>query len=123
MASVLLVDDDEMVTLMLSKVLESNGYKVMVRDNGADAIRILKSGAHFDVIVTDLIMSGQDGFDVLQFIRDKNLDTPTLAISSGGETAIVEDLEEAVEGLATAMMSKPVDFTVFLSQVNALAQR
>ncbi len=120
MQTILLVDDDELVTGMLSGLLEREGFEVVVKHNGQQAIHALNSDVHFDLLITDLIMPVQDGFDVLQFVKEHNPALPTLAISGGGKTTTSEDLSAAVQGMSDGLLQKPVKSAVLLEEVRKL---
>ncbi|MDH4064665.1 MAG: response regulator [Acidobacteriota bacterium] len=67
--NVLLADDDALVRLMLSRVLQRAGATSVTEvDNGLDAIEHLENG-HYDLLVLDLVMPSMDGFEVLQMVR------------------------------------------------------
>ena len=66
--TVLLVDDDKSIRTTLSAFLASDGYAVEVAGDEQEAHRVLK--AHdFDVVVSDIVMPGKSGIDLLQSIR------------------------------------------------------
>ncbi len=120
MQTILLVDDDDLVAGMFGKVLESEGFDVVIKSNGGEAIHALNSSVNFDLLITDLIMPGQDGFDVLQFVKDHNLNIPTLVVSGGGKTTSPDDLTAAVDGLSDALLQKPIEFEIFISEIHRL---
>ena len=65
-------------------------------------------------------MPEQDGFDVLEYVQDKGLDTPTLVVSGGGIAVDSEEALKAVEGLATAMITKPIKWDVLKAKIREL---
>lgn len=66
---VLVVDDDPVVRQLLSRLIQRNGYEVAAFGNPADAITVLKSGAHFDLAFVDLILPNQCGWEIMDQIR------------------------------------------------------
>jgi DNA-binding response OmpR family regulator len=74
---ILLVDDDPDLLLLLSKTIESWGYKVITAPSGKDAI-CLASSDKPDIVIMDYMMPGMDGITALREIR--KTDTKVLAI-------------------------------------------
>jgi DNA-binding response OmpR family regulator len=80
---VLVVDDDEDIVSLLRDFLEAEGYDVATAGDGLTALDELeRSGA--DVVLLDVMMPGQSGFDVLRRIRDTS-DIPVLFLSAREE--------------------------------------
>src|SRR3990167_3198439 len=68
--SILLVDDEESIRLSLSRQLRKAGYSVTLAENGEQAMEILRTGnGNIDIVVTDLMMDGMDGIQVLKNIK------------------------------------------------------
>jgi CheY-like chemotaxis protein len=74
---ILLVDDDPDLLLLLSKTIESWGYKVITAPSGKDAISLAASDKP-DIVIMDYMMPGMDGISALREIR--KTDTKVLAI-------------------------------------------
>ncbi|MDB5701398.1 MAG: response regulator [Sphingomonadales bacterium] len=82
-AYILVVEDELFVRLLISDALREAGYRVLEAFNGDEAIDILTSGAHVDVILSDVRMPGSvDGLGLLAFVRKNFPDLPVV-ISSG----------------------------------------
>ena len=114
-STILLVDDEEVFTSNMSKLLTSRGYRVTAVNNGGSAIRALQENA-YDVVVLDLKMPGMDGITTLKEIQKLGLFTETLILTGHGsiDTALealrlgaydyltkpceVDDLVEKIEG-------------------------
>lgn len=120
MQHILLVEDNKEVASMLREFLMRENYEVTIKYDGEQAIDCLKAGETFDLIITDLIMPENDGFDVLFFIKKHNIDTPTIVISGGGITADVQSALKAAQEIASATIAKPVDFDALLSAIKSL---
>ena len=69
-AKALVVDDDASIRLMLSKILEREGFKVERSFDGHDAIEKLENG-NFDLVLLDLMMPRIDGYGVLRYLRER----------------------------------------------------
>jgi excisionase family DNA binding protein len=99
---ILLVDDEESIRKLLSRMLESS-YDVEVAADGETAMRLLReSDAHYDLLISDLNMPGIDG---LMLIREAQRIDPTLpAIIITGystESSAIEALNLGVAGYLT----------------------
>ncbi len=81
---VLLVDDSAFFRNMLSPVLRAAGYRVTVAADAEEALKALRSGQEFSVLLTDTDMPGMDGFDLARTVRaDGHLDgMPIIALSA-----------------------------------------
>ncbi len=87
----LLIVDDEPDSIALLKIMmERQGYEVTTTTSGAFALELFKSEESFDVVITDLIMSGVSGLDLLAEAIEKHPDTETIIMTAYGsiETAV-----------------------------------
>ena len=64
----LLVDDDRRIRDLLSRLLSREGYRVTTAMSAKDA-RAKLIGLHFDLLILDVMMPGETGFDLARFIR------------------------------------------------------
>jgi DNA-binding response OmpR family regulator len=78
----LVVDDDPEVRGMLSRLLEVEGYKVTEAMTGAEAIGSLAS-TQPDLVILDVMLTSEDGFDVLAAIR-RTSDVPVILVTAKG---------------------------------------
>lgn len=83
MAHVLLVEDDELVALLVRRLLERAGHTVTVASDGSRAHRALSGMAAPDVVITDILMPGADGFETIRFVRDRFPAARIVAMSAG----------------------------------------
>jgi two-component system cell cycle response regulator len=91
------------VAALIAAYLRQAGYEVEVVQNGAEALRLLDSGA-FDVVVTDLAMPEVDGFGVLEAVRAASLMTEVVVLTGA------KDMESAIRALrlgAHDFLTKP----------------
>ncbi len=82
--TVLLVDDSAFFRNMLAPVLKAAGYRVSVAQSGQEGLNVLRTGQHFDAILTDIEMPEMNGFEFAEAIRsDRQMETmPIIALSS-----------------------------------------
>jgi two-component system, chemotaxis family, sensor kinase CheA len=90
--SVLLVDDSAFFRNMLAPVLKAAGYKVRVATNAQEGLVVLRSGAPFDAVLTDIEMPDMNGFEFAETIKaDHRLGAiPIIALSSMVSPAAIE---------------------------------
>jgi len=86
---VLVVEDDELLRSVLTNLLEGDGHEVFIACNGSDAIEIIENDT-FDIIITDIVMPGVDGIEVLKTAKriDPSCDVIVITGFPTVETAI-----------------------------------
>ena len=100
----LVVDDDRRIRDLLSRFLAGEGYRVTTADNAADARAKLK-GLHFDLLVLDVMMPGESGFDFAQSLRaGSNVPILMLTARDAAESRI-----KGLERGADDYLSKPFE--------------
>jgi two-component system chemotaxis sensor kinase CheA len=90
--TLLLVDDSAFFRNMLTPVLKAAGYSVTSVASAEQAIKLIKNGQQFDVIVTDIDMPGMSGFDLAQSVHGdaRTSNVPIIAMSSMTSAEAVE---------------------------------
>jgi two-component system, cell cycle sensor histidine kinase and response regulator CckA len=94
--TILVVDDEPMVLGFLTGTLSRYGYRVVQAESGAQALRVCKDRGHtIDLILTDVVMPGLNGKELVEAIRGLGLDPKTLFMSGftrdvAAETGITE---------------------------------
>ncbi|MES2500371.1 MAG: response regulator, partial [Pseudomonadota bacterium] len=114
----LIVDDSLTMRKVLSRLLEREGYEVLVAKDGMDAMQVLQDSTP-DIILTDIEMPRMDGFGLARNIRDdvRTINTPLIMISS--RTADKHQ-NLAKEIGVDAFFGKPVHDEELMSKVNEL---
>jgi DNA-binding response OmpR family regulator len=117
----LIVDDEEAIRKLLTKVVVSNGIEAETAKNGEDAFAKLSGNPDaYQVILLDVMMGGLDGFSLLKRIRAMNILTPVIIISSKTEDY------DALYGLglgADDYITKPFNPIVLGAKIQALLRR
>src|SRR6266850_1999648 len=72
----LLVDDDRRIRSLLSRFLLSEGYRVTTAESAAEA-RAKLEGLHFDLMILDVMMPGESGFEFARDLRTRSSVAPT----------------------------------------------
>lgn len=114
--TVLLVDDEELLRRLLSRMLSDAGFAVVEAENGAAALEAAKrlDGA-LRLVVTDIHMPVMDGLGFAQEFRPTHPDVPIIYISG-------RDLEESFTPQVTGweLLRKPFKTEVFLGTVERM---
>ncbi|MBI2235547.1 MAG: response regulator [Magnetospirillum sp.] len=105
MANILVVEDDPLVRNSLRIILESFGHAVEEAEDGSTALAIDPSG--FDVVITDILMPGVSGVEVIGALRAKGFGAGIIAMSGGNRLGGVDPLEQALAAGADMAMRKP----------------
>ncbi|RPJ04110.1 MAG: response regulator [Spirochaetaceae bacterium] len=103
--SLLLVDDEPTIRNSLSRELVDAGLEVTLAASGEEAIARINTGC-FDLVMTDLLMPGLDGFQVLKAAKQKDLQTMVIILTGYGNK------ESAIDALrlgADDFLEKPCD--------------
>jgi two-component system cell cycle sensor histidine kinase/response regulator CckA len=118
--TVLLVDDEELLRRLLSRMLLEAGFTVMDAENGQRALEIARAlDGELSLVVTDLHMPVMDGLEFARQFRSLHPLVPILFISG-------RDLPErplSLESWCTDMLRKPFHTEVFLDAVGRLLAR
>ena len=119
--SILIVDDDTILSGLLQLTLELEGYAVTTADNGARALEILET-ARFDLIILDIVMPTMDGIKFLRILNDRDPGhSPVIVISSKAGNELTDHYRSmGVVGIAR----KPIEPAVLVRRVGeALAAK
>jgi two-component system cell cycle response regulator len=103
--TLLLVDDDHFFRQIATDMLLRQGYRVVTAEDGP---RALEQAAltRFDLVVTDVIMPGMDGFELTSKLRERNPDQEVLLISARPD---VKGSEMALRAGAADCLTKPIE--------------
>lgn len=117
----LIVDDDDRIRELLKEFLAREGYRVTGAAHAGAARRLVEL-IEFDLIVLDVMMPGESGFDLTTWIRSQAAlsKTPVLLLTARG------DPDDRIEGLsrgADDYMSKPFDPRELALRIDAILRR
>ncbi len=116
---VLIVDDDQAILNMVSKVIRSNSMDYDTASSGEDALDMLAKQS-YDLMLLDINMSGIDGFEVIKKLRGENNNIPIIVISGR------KDDYDALYGMeigADDYIFKPFNPVLLGAKVKALVRR
>ena len=108
---ILVVDDNEQITKMLTTFLELKDHKCTVANDGKEGLSIIKENRH-DVILLDLAMPEFDGYSVIKDLEDNNLLNKHKIIVFTASTITQEELDDLVKRGVTSYILKPIDIDI-----------
>lgn len=113
---ILLIENDDLLSMDLTKLLRTHGYQVWHAHCGLDVLTLLV-GQRFDVAIFDLGMASLFGLELIKQLRAKGHDFPLIALSASTDA----DFDVAVKQAGcTAFFSKPVDLNHLIAAIAAL---
>ena len=119
MATILIIDDEQSVLTLLRNVLESANYNVIEAFNGEEGLNLYHEKKP-DLIITDILMFGKGGFELIRELTQNFPDVKIIAMSGGGVTESNDFLPFAKELGATRAIEKPFEPNELLKIVNEL---
>ncbi len=105
METILIVDDEKNYTLILSAVLQEEGYETLTANSGQEALKMLKE-SDVDLVLTDMKMPSMDGMELLDKIKEVDFELPVIMMTAYGT---VEKAVEAMQKGAYNYILKPFD--------------
>lgn len=118
MYQVLIIDDDVSLTQMLAEYLQQNGFAVDVANSPIDAVTKVREHT-YDLLLLDVMMPEQDGFETLKQIRQFSI-VPVIMLTAKGEDY---DRILGLELGADDYLAKPFNHRELLARMKALTRR
>ncbi len=119
MFNILLVEDDVRLNNLMKTVLEKNGFKAESAYNAREGLKIMESEL-IDLIVSDIMMPGMDGYDFAATVRKSNKNVPILFVTAK------DSFDDKQKGFSLGIddyMVKPVDLNEMMLRIHALLRR
>jgi CheY-like chemotaxis protein len=120
MATILLVEDNEMNRDMLSRRLERKGFEVFIAVDGAEGVAKAESALP-DLILMDMSLPILDGWEAARRLK-ANERTKQIPIIAQTAHAMAGDREKCLEAGCDDYATKPVDLGVLLEKIEKLLQ-
>lgn len=114
--TILIVDDDAMLRLLLTQCLRLANYRVVTANSGMEALALFNQH-QIQLVIVDLMMPGMNGFLLCQELRKHSAKVPILIISAFSSK--VAQAQALCSG-ANAYLKKPVRLTQLHQMVHAL---
>ncbi|HVG22914.1 MAG TPA: response regulator [Thermoanaerobaculia bacterium] len=115
---VLIVDDDPAIRQIVRVLLERDGVRADIAEDGERATKMLTDGGKYAVVLLDLLMPRLDGHGVIAYMREHHIETPVIVISAVGETA--SDLDPQ---LVRVVLQKPFEARDLRKVVRAVLEK
>lgn len=119
MFNILVAEDDFSTRKFMEAVLKENGFKPVLAVNGQEALEVLDK-QQIDLLVTDIMMPGLDGYNLTEQLRDSGYTLPILMVTAK------ESLKDKKRGFLVGTddyMIKPVDDEEMILRIKALLRR
>ncbi len=113
---ILIIDDNEQITKMLTTFLELKDHKCTVANDGKEGLDIIKENRH-DVILLDLAMPEFDGYSVIKDLEENNTLKNYKIIVFTASTITQEELDDLVKRGVMSYILKPVDIDLLHSKL------
>lgn len=119
MQKILIVEDEKRVADLLKAGLEENGYQTMVAYDGVMGLRLFRNNS-FQLVISDIVLPGLDGFELCREIRKVDERVPILMLTALGSA---DDKLDGFDAGADDYMVKPFDFRELTARVKVLLKR
>lgn len=117
--NILIVDDEAIILRTINKELKADGYEVMMAADGEKGVALLNR-KRFDLVVTDLMMEGVDGLQVLKQAKNIDPELPVIILTGHG------DIRSAIDALrlgADDYLLKPCDIEELLFRISGCLEK
>ena len=103
MSRILVIDDEDVIRMLVVEILESAGYDVTSAESAEVALSLLED-ADFDLVVSDVIMPGLSGLELLEAVRARRASLPVILVTGAGT---YDTLSQALTRGAAGLVTKP----------------
>jgi two-component system response regulator PilR (NtrC family) len=113
--SVLVVDDDDAIRLIMTRILARAGFAVTQAADGREAIQKIQHH-RFDAILLDLMMPNTDGYEVIAYVKQHHPGQRGVIVVSAAAVRAFDKIDMTV---VAATLRKPFDLDALVAAVNA----
>jgi putative two-component system response regulator len=103
MSRILVIDDEQVVRRLVVEILEAAGHHVVGTESAEEALSLLHTG-EFDLVVSDVVMAGLSGIELLEAVRELRASLPVVLVTGAGT---YETLSQALGRGAAGLVTKP----------------
>ncbi len=111
---ILVVDDEPMQLKSMKIGLRTEGHSVVTAESAEEALKMLKSDPAIDLIITDFLMAGMTGLDLLKTIRALKSAIPVILMTAYGKKDLVV---EAWKNQCSGFIEKPFSLEQLLTEI------
>ncbi len=119
MARILLIDDDDDFRTMLSLTLTHLGQEVIEARNGIEGLELFPQ-ANVDIVITDIIMPGKEGIEVVTELKKERPSVKIIAISGGVRNRVASYLRTSEVLGAAKVFIKPFSTAELMAAIDEL---
>ena len=119
MNKILIIEDELRVADLLRKGLEEMSYIISVTYDAEMGLRLFRSGS-YDLVISDVVLPGFSGFDLVKEIKSQNKSIPIIMLTALGTT---DDKLEGFDAGADDYMVKPFDIRELEARIRVLLKR
>jgi len=114
--NVLIIDDNEQITKMISSFLDMSNHDCTVVNDGKEGLELIKT-KQFDSIVLDLAMPEYDGYEILDTLQKEDPSQISKIIILTASSVSIETVRKFKELGVSSCLQKPVDIDQLLSRI------
>ncbi|MDH3677001.1 MAG: response regulator [Nitrosopumilus sp.] len=114
--NVLIIDDNEQITKMISSFLDMSNYECTVVNDGKEGLDLIKTN-QYDSIILDLAMPEFDGYEILDALQRENPSYLSKIIVLTASNVPIENIQKFKELGISSCLQKPVDIDQLLSKI------
>jgi putative two-component system response regulator len=103
MSRILVIDDESVIRMLVVEILEAAGHEVMSAESAEHALTLLDE-TDFDLVVSDVIMPGLSGLELLEAVRARRASLPVVLVTGAGT---YDTLSQALTRGAAGLVTKP----------------
>jgi putative two-component system response regulator len=103
MSRILAIDDEDVIRMLVVEILESVGHEVVGAESAEDALDLLDD-EEFDLVVSDVVMPGLSGLELLEAAKSRQASLPVVLVTGAGTC---ETLTQALTRGAAGLVTKP----------------
>jgi CheY-like chemotaxis protein len=119
--NILVVDNEEVQIETLKRVLRSKGYQVFKALNAIEALEQLNAMTYrIDMVLTDYVMQGKDGIELLKMIRERHGELPVIIMTAYAEKGVLID---AIRNRCDGFIEKPFNVDQLINEIERVMGR
>ena len=118
--NVLIIDDNEQITKMISSFLDMSNHDCTVANDGKEGMELIKTN-QYDSIVLDLAMPEFDGYEILDTLQKEDKSQIHKIIILTASSVPIETIRKFKELGVSSCLQKPVDIDQLLSRITSSA--
>lgn len=117
MSHILVIDDEPRLRELVRSFLQIDGHDVVTAENGREGLRMAEA-TRFDLVITDIIMPEQDGFEVIQALVSQTGAPKVIGITGGSRNLRSDYLLNMAQLLGSVkVLKKPLSYEILHAAV------